>query len=33
MSFVSAVLISFHNARAGAAMQKVLGIPTRNILY
>jgi hypothetical protein len=33
MSLVPAVLISFHNARAGAALQRKFRIPTRNILY
>jgi hypothetical protein len=33
MNIASAVLIAFHNARAGAALQRSLGIPTRNILY
>src|SRR5262245_39022657 len=33
MTLASAFLIAFHNARAGAALQRVHRIPIRNILY
>jgi hypothetical protein len=33
MSFAGTLLIAFDNARAGAALQRALGIPMRNILY
>ena len=33
LKMVSSILIAFHNARAGAALQRQLGIPLRNILY
>jgi hypothetical protein len=33
LTFTSALTIAFHNARAGAALQRKLGIPIRNIIY
>ena len=33
VNFVSAVILEFHNARAGAAFQRSLGVPISNILY
>jgi hypothetical protein len=33
VNFVSAVILEFHNARAGAAIQRKLGTPVRNIIY
>lgn len=33
MNLVSALRLGFHNARAGAALQRRLAIPTRNVLY
>jgi hypothetical protein len=33
LSLVSALTVAFHNARAGAALQRKLGIPLRNIIY
>lgn len=33
LNFLSALAIAFHNSRAGAALQRKLGIPIRNILY
>jgi hypothetical protein len=33
LNFASAIIIAFHNARAGAALQRKLGIPLRNIIY
>ena len=33
LNFASALTIAFHNARAGAALQRKLGIPIRNIVY
>jgi hypothetical protein len=32
LSFIPAVTLIFHNARAGAALQRDFGIPTRNVL-
>jgi hypothetical protein len=33
LNFASALTVAFHNARAGAALQRNLGIPLRNIIY
>jgi hypothetical protein len=33
LNFRSALAIAFHNSRAGAALQRKLGIPVRNIVY
>jgi hypothetical protein len=33
LNFTSALTIAFHNARFGAALQRKLGIPLRNIIY
>jgi hypothetical protein len=33
LNLVSALTIAFHNSRAGAALQRKLGIPVRNIIY
>jgi hypothetical protein len=33
LTFRSALTIAFHNSRAGAALQRKLGIPVRNIIY
>jgi hypothetical protein len=33
MSLASALRLGYHNARAGAALQRDLAIPARNVLY
>ena len=33
LNFASAIAVAFHNSRTGAAMQRKLGIPIRNIIY